>query len=191
MVVAEPAGDVQPASRRAGRLFEQLERLGQDVQSLLRTDAGEVADGEGPLPFGARPAVAGEVQAGMDDVDALARNAEIVGHEVGVVGGGGDEAVDLAAVLADQRQATAAVRLRQRFEKDVVALQRAQHRHAQPCASISWTMPESSALVRLTISGLTSSASQSTSLSTSLRLMAVLALEHGDGQVAEIRGLAS
>ena len=43
-------------------------------------------------------------------------------------------------------------------------------------------MPDSMALVRLMTSGLISSASQWTSLSTSFRLMAVFALQHGDGQ---------
>src|SRR6185437_2135090 len=81
MIAAEPAGDVQPALLRTGRLLEQLKRLGQKVQPLFRTNAREIADRERSLPFGARPAVAEEAQTGMNHMNARARDVEIVGHE--------------------------------------------------------------------------------------------------------------
>ena len=43
-------------------------------------------------------AVAVQVQPRMHDVDAVAGNVEIAGHEVGVIAAGGDEAVDVAAL---------------------------------------------------------------------------------------------
>ncbi len=46
VVLAEPAGDAQPEPFGARHLPQQDERLDQVVQALLRTDAGEVADGE-------------------------------------------------------------------------------------------------------------------------------------------------
>ena len=61
MVAAQPAGDVQPAVFRAGRLLEQVKRLGQNVQPLLRADACEIADGERTRRVGARATMAGHL----------------------------------------------------------------------------------------------------------------------------------
>ena len=55
----------------------------------------------------------------------------------------------------------------------------------------SWTMPDSSALVRLTISRLDLVGQPVHQLVHFLALMAVLAFEHGDGQLAQIRAPAS
>ena len=64
---AEPAGGAQPARRRVRRLPQPDERVGQDVQPLLRRDAGEVADRVRRLgPRLAGRAVAGEVDPRQD-----------------------------------------------------------------------------------------------------------------------------
>src|SRR5438105_10667014 len=120
LILAQPAGDTQTARRRAFRLMQQAECLGHDVEALLRTDAGKVTDGE-RLFIACRPrsAVAGQVQPGVNDVDALARNGEISRHEVGTVPAGGDEAVELLAMFANQFQTSLAERFGESFQIDV------------------------------------------------------------------------
>ena len=73
------------------------------MQPFFRTDSGEVADGKRVrVGAGTGPAMACKVDAGVDDVDAFAGDRELLRHIVGVVVASGDEAVDLAAVVADQ-----------------------------------------------------------------------------------------
>ena len=159
MRLAQPAGDAQPAALAPGVGPQQSKRLGQDVQPFFRTDPGEVADRERPaVARRPRPTVAAQVQSRIDDVDALARDGQVLRHEVGVVAARSDEAVDLAAVFADQLERLRPERLRQRVEKNVVALERAEDRRPTMRFS-SWTMPDRMALVRLTTCGLTSAAS--------------------------------
>ena len=76
------------------------------------------------------PSVAGQVQARIHDVDFVAGNAQIAGHEIGIGTTGGDKTVNLATVLANERQNALLVRRRERFGENVVALERTQNRHA-------------------------------------------------------------
>src|SRR5579885_3118037 len=124
MVAAKPTRDVTSALFGSDNQLEQVERFGQNVKPLFRTDASEITDGEGPWLFGARPAVSDEVQAGKNDMNARTRDGEIFGHEVGVVSRRGDEAIDLAAVKSGQSEAATSMGFRQRFQKNVVALKR-------------------------------------------------------------------
>src|SRR5579884_3240431 len=110
---AKPAGNVQPALLCAWSLFEQAKRLGQNVQSFFGTNAGEITDRKRPLVFRTRSTVAGKVQARIDNVDARTGDGEIIGHEIGIVGASGHEAVNIAAMKADQGEAAAAVRFGQ------------------------------------------------------------------------------
>src|SRR5437763_9331493 len=91
IVLAEPAGNVQTAGRGGRILPEEMKRLRQDVQPFFWTNAREVADGRTFVRLRSSAAVARQVQAGVDDLNPLARDGEVPGHEVGVVGAGGDE----------------------------------------------------------------------------------------------------
>ena len=108
-----------------------------------------------------------EVQARQHDVRSSRAAREVAGHEVGVVAARGDEAVDVPACSRIRPRQLRLVRLRQRLGEDVVALKRARGPGAGWCRLNSGTMPESRALVRLMTSGLSSSASQRTSLAIS------------------------
>ena len=124
---------MKPAGLPSWRLPENAERRGQRVQTLFGTDAGKITDRVGSsVSRRARAAVAGQVQAGIHYVDPFARNPKVVGHEVGVVNTRGDEAIDLRAVLPDQIEALAPVRLRQRLQVNIIPLQRTQDRHVKP-----------------------------------------------------------
>src|SRR5262249_24416139 len=137
IVLPQPARDTQPGRWAARRLSQQAERLGEDVQRLLGTDACEIANCEGP-PLrpppppspprgggggggGGGPAVASKVEARPDNVDALARNLKVTRHEIGVIVARADKAVDAATVLPDQVEAFLPVRLGQGFQVDVIA----------------------------------------------------------------------
>ena len=75
--------------------------------------------------------MSGQVETRIDNRDAGARNLEILRHEVRIKATGGDEAIDLLAMFANQLKALTAKGLRKRFEVEVVSLERAQHRDAQ------------------------------------------------------------
>src|SRR5205807_4716823 len=109
VIFAEPAGHPQPARGGPWPMSHPQERIHKNVEPLLRTDAGEITDGV-RLAWRARggAAVATQVQAGVDDVGALGRQTEQLAHVSGVIAAGGHEAVNFAAVVADQVERPAA-----------------------------------------------------------------------------------
>src|SRR5437870_159399 len=85
VILAEPAGDVQAAGRRAGHLLEDAKRFNQVMKPFLRTYAGKIANDVGR--FFARwrgGAVASKIQPRIDDMQPIARDAEVASHKLGV-----------------------------------------------------------------------------------------------------------
>src|SRR5262249_6165210 len=110
LMFAEPPGYAQAAGLSRRLTAQNAIRVYQNVQSLFETDAREVADRERrAVARRARYAMPPEVQTRINHVDALARDPEIVRHEIRIVAAGRDEAVNRPAVLADQRQRLVAV----------------------------------------------------------------------------------
>ena len=142
-----------------------------------------------PSAVGGAAAVAGQVQARIDDVDAFARNAEVVRHEVGVVAAGGDEAVDLAAVLADQRRAPAA-RYGSGSDSRKMSSPCSEQRTGTPSRRLSsWHHAGEEDVGQVDDLRLDLVRQPVDELGDLLALLAVFALEHGDGQVAQVLGL--
>src|SRR5262245_47094322 len=132
VVAAEPAGNVQSARRCSRRLAQDTEGLDQMMQPFFGTDTGEIAnDVRRFLTLGRGSAMTGQVEAGVNYVEAFASNAEIAGHELGIIRAGGDEAVDLTAVVANQTNRLGAKQLGQGSQKDIVPLERAKHRNSE------------------------------------------------------------
>src|SRR5262245_47015907 len=156
------------------------------MQSLLRCDAGEVADGERRDGFElARPAVALKVQSRMNDFDPLAVDAEVAGHEIGVVAAGGNEPGRSRAVLTDERDRLLAVRSRKCIEEDVIALEIRHDRHAEPAFDLGDQAGEQDVRqrddFRFDVTG--EPIHQPFEFAA---LMTVLAAEHRDQEVAEL-----
>src|SRR5262249_9512824 len=102
VVLAEPPARLQLCRRRAGLLPQHDECFHEAVEPLLRADAREEADRE--RAFAARvsqAAVAREGDARLDNVNALARDAEVTSHVVRVVAAGADVRGHRLAVRAD------------------------------------------------------------------------------------------
>ena len=106
---------VKAAARLSPKLLaDLLELTGRQfheyVQSLLGTDAGEIADREwSAVDTRPRVAKAFQVEPGMDDVDAFAWQAEVACHEVGIIMARGDEAHEILAIGADEFEGSAAI----------------------------------------------------------------------------------
>src|SRR5207244_10555991 len=130
---AEPTGDAEPAALALHPPAHAYEAIGEQMQPLLRRDAGEIADGQRwAVVERALAAVAFQVESGIHDFDPLSHYAQVVCHEVGVVAARGDEAGRRRAVRADERDRLLPMRGWQRVEKNVVALQIGPHWHAEP-----------------------------------------------------------
>ena len=65
------------------------------------------------------------------DADLFARNAQVPGHEVGVILTDREKAVDVLHLAANQIERLFAIRIRETVEKQVLALQRASDRNVQ------------------------------------------------------------
>src|SRR5262249_7617198 len=104
------------------------------MQPLLGTNAREIADDVGRL-LARRGwvAVPSEIQSRINDVEAVARDAEVAGHEIGEVSARGDETVDLAAVVGSSQwpgRDRTPVKLRERYRRLEVGI--AQERAVLP-----------------------------------------------------------
>ncbi len=126
MLGEEVARRLEARVGEAAVVAEDAVGLGQEVQALLGRDAGQVADGEGPvgllLP---RRAVPVQVDADGHGVDASAVEAEVGGHEVGVVVARRHEGVHRSRVPADQLLRLRPVPVAEAFQEEVLALERA------------------------------------------------------------------
>ena len=112
---------------KLGGFLHQGHCLSQDVEALLRRDAREEADSQRSAvrPGYRRMSFQGNAQRG--DLNPVVRDAEILGHECGIVGADRDEAVDVRKVRADELQALAPPRLFQALQEEIFALQRARY----------------------------------------------------------------
>ncbi len=111
-----------------------MEGLGEEVQALLRADAGEVTDGERLFrrARGRLDPVAGQVEAERDDQQPAAVDAsQVLGHETGVPGAVHLEDVDVPRPFPEHFADAGAPGLADLVEEQVLALQAADHRHAQ------------------------------------------------------------
>src|SRR5262249_41658606 len=96
LIGAEITANAQLCRRASGIAPQEAKRIGQNVDALFSANTGEVTNAERQLRAQSiRLAVSLEIEARIDDVDFLAGQIEIAGHEIGVVATGGDEAVNL------------------------------------------------------------------------------------------------
>ena len=124
------AADGQLEVRHPPGLPKADKRLDERVESLFRAHAGEVAKHRRVV----RQCTwleAVEVDAVVDLLQLRCRDAGTLGHRVGVVAGWRDEQVDVGDTLAKLGPGVFALRLRQRVEKRILALEQANHRHAE------------------------------------------------------------
>jgi hypothetical protein len=125
VVRGEVSGRLETSRREPALPPEHAVGLGELMETLLGRDAGEVADdrhlarraGDGTVPV--------EVDPERDVVDAVAGEAEIARHVVGVVPARRDEGVDRRRVLPDEGEALRPPGLAQPVQEEVVSLQRA------------------------------------------------------------------
>src|SRR5437867_4388405 len=107
------------------------------MQAFLRTDAGEIADRVRPgIAHRSRAAMAGQVETRVNNMDPFTRNVEIAGHEIGIVEARGNEAVHLTAMLPDQVETLAAMRLGQGFEINIIALECSENGYVEPALDL-------------------------------------------------------
>src|SRR5262245_53103517 len=131
---SEIARDFKSRRREIVALAQQAIGFGKFAQSLLRRDAREITYGEiAVLARAARRAyrlVIFQVNAERDDVNLLARDAQVSGHVAGVIVADRDEGVDVFRMPVNQFEGLAAIRLAHPIQKQVFALKRAADRDA-------------------------------------------------------------
>src|SRR5262245_25294074 len=125
----EIARDFKSRLRETITLAQQAIGFGQLAQALLRRDAREITDCE--IAVFARAErrsyslVIFQIDAEGDDVNLLARDAQVAGHVAGVIVADRDEGVDIFRMLVNQFERLAAIRLAHSVKKKVLALKRA------------------------------------------------------------------
>jgi hypothetical protein len=186
VVFPQPARDPQSALRQIGLLPQNAISFGQVVQPFFGTDAGEIADGERRIaPCPGKAIVAMQIKPRVNHMHAFARNGEVSGHKVGVEAAGRDVALDIAAVGPDQVQSLVPISLGERFEKNIVPLQGAHHRHIDALADFMQHARNQHVRqhddVRMNLVG-----QPVGDLQNLFALVATLSLEHGNSQIAEI-----
>src|ERR1700678_4475661 len=98
------------------------------MQALLRTNSRKVADGEClAIACAGNAVMPGQIDAQRHDVEFLGGQAEVVGHEVPVVGGMHEKTIEAAGSLADGGQRLAAIGFVQVLQENVVPLQDAEN----------------------------------------------------------------
>src|SRR5882724_6790600 len=126
-----------------------------------------------------------QIQAGINDMNLLTRDGQVVGHEVGIVAASRDEAVDLSAMIANQLQRLLLGRLRQRFEENVVPLERGQNGNLEPSLQLMHQAGKQDVgqIHNLRPDFRLQPIDQ---LGHLFGLVAMFAFEHGDRQIAEV-----
>ena len=88
------------------------ERIDEQVQSLLRAESREVADGKGIAGGSWLTIVAGEVDAEWKLMKAIERQGQLGRHVLGVVAAVRDKAIEVASAVSQSIDHSAAICVR-------------------------------------------------------------------------------